>query len=143
MDRTINGYDPNNLGGPPVTPGYPHGNPNLPYFKLHGSDMPWVFGTLSTIRDPNDLYSEQLVSGYFAEFVRSRQPNPSIAYLSARGYTKTIQAILETGLWPELMGKQGPMKLMDYPARTSPFLDVPQCAFLNYSLSYYVEGGKR
>ncbi|KAF8850388.1 alpha/beta-hydrolase [Acephala macrosclerotiorum] len=40
MDRSINGYDPNNLSGPPKTPGYPTGNPNLPYFKLHGSDMP-------------------------------------------------------------------------------------------------------
>lgn len=43
MQRTSGGYDPNNLGGPPVEPGYPYGNPELPYFKLHGSDMPWVF----------------------------------------------------------------------------------------------------
>ena len=43
MQRTGVGYDPNNLGGPPVTPGYPYGDPELPYFKLHGSDMPWVF----------------------------------------------------------------------------------------------------
>jgi hypothetical protein len=43
MQRTAGGYDPNNLGGPPVEPGYPYGNPEKPYFKLHGSDMPWVF----------------------------------------------------------------------------------------------------
>lgn len=43
MQRTSGGYDPNNLGGPPVEPGYPYGNPEKPYFKLHGSDMPWVF----------------------------------------------------------------------------------------------------
>ena len=36
MDRTSNGYDPNLLGGPAITPGYPYGNPNLPYFRLHG-----------------------------------------------------------------------------------------------------------
>ncbi|KAE8449913.1 hypothetical protein EG329_007390 [Mollisiaceae sp. DMI_Dod_QoI] len=142
MERSINGYDPNNLGGAPKTPDYPNGNPNLPYFKLHGSDMPWVFGTLSTLRDANDLYSEQLVSGYFAEFVKSGQPNPSISYLSVRGYTKSIQAIEKTGPWQEVTSTQGSMKLMDYPAVTSSFLDVPQCAFLNYSLSYYLEGGK-
>lgn len=34
-------------------------------------------------------------------------------------------------------GAEGSMKLMDYPAVASGFLDVPQCAFLNYSLSYY------
>lgn len=43
MQRTGSGYDPNNLGGPPVEPGYPYGDPELPYFRLHGSDMPWVF----------------------------------------------------------------------------------------------------
>lgn len=142
MDRTINGYDPNKLGGAPVTPGYPNGDPNLPYFKLHGADMPWVFGNLGTLRDAYDLYSIQLVSGYFAEFVKSGQPNPSLEYLKSRGYTRTIQAIEETGPWPQISSAEGPIKLLDYPAVTSPFLDLPQCAFLNYSISYYLEGGK-
>ncbi|CZT41785.1 related to acetylcholinesterase precursor [Rhynchosporium secalis] len=142
MQRTIRGYDPNNLGGPPTSPGYPNGNPNLPYFKLHGSDMPRIFGTLSTLRDANDLYSVQLISGYFAEFVKTGQPNPSKAYLTARGYGKTLEAIEKTGPWEEVSGKKGPIKLLDYPSVTSSFIDVPQCAFLNYSLSYYLEGGK-
>ncbi|KAG0652705.1 Acetylcholinesterase [Hyphodiscus hymeniophilus] len=141
MQRTINGYDPNNLGGPPASPGFPNGNPNLPYFKLHGSDMPWVFGNLGTIRDADDLYSLQLTSGYFAEFFKSGQPNPPISYLKVRGYTKTIQAVEETGPWSQISGAQGPIKLLDYPAVTSSFLDLPQCAFLNYSISYYLEGG--
>lgn len=141
IQRSINGYDPNNLRGAPVTPGYPNGNPNLPYFKLHGADMPWIFGTLSTIRDPNDLYSVQLISGYFAEFVRSGQPNPSEGYLRTRGYLKSVEAIEKTGPWVQVSGKQGPIKLLDYPSVSSPFLDVPQCAFLNYSISYYLDGG--
>ena len=142
MQRTEGGYDPNNLGGPPASPGYPNGNPNLPYFRLHGSDMPWVFGNLGTIRDADDLYSVQLVSGYFAEFFKSGQPNPLLTYLKVRGYTKTIQAIEETGPWLQILGDTGPIKLLDYPSVTSPFLDIPQCAFLNYSISYYVDGGK-
>ncbi len=140
MERSINGYDPNNLGGAPKTPDYPNGNPNLPYFKLHGSDMPWVVGTLSTLHDAKDRYSEQLVAGYFAEFGQSGQPNPSISYLSVRGYTKSIQAIEKTGPWQEVTSTQGSMKLMDCPAVTRSFLDVPQSAVLNYSLTYYKEG---
>jgi carboxylesterase type B len=141
MQRSINGYDPNNLGGPPATPGYPNGNPHLPYFKLHGADMPWVFGNLGTIRDADDLYSIQLTSGYFAEFIKTGQPNPSQSYLKVRGYTMTLKAIQETGPWLQISGDKGPIKLLDYPSVTSPFLDLPQCAFLNYSISYYVNGG--
>lgn len=141
MERTIYGYDPNNLGGPPVTPGYPNGDPNLPYFKLHGADMPWVFGNLGTLRDANDLYSVQLTAGYFAEFVKSGQPNPPEEYLSVRGYTTTLEAVKKTGAWDAVSGSNGPMRLLDYPAVASSFIDVPQCAFLNYSLSYYLEGG--
>ena len=104
--------------------------------------MPWMFGTLNTLRDASDLYSVQLISGYFAEFVKTGQPNPSKAYLSARGYGKTLEAVQKTGPWQEVRGKKGPIKLLDYPSVTSSFVDVPQCAFLNYSLSYYLEGGK-
>lgn len=44
MDRSGSGYNPNNLDDTgPVEPGYPYGNPEEPYFRVHGSDMPWVF----------------------------------------------------------------------------------------------------
>lgn len=142
MERATAGYDPNNLGGPPVTPGYPYGNPNLPYFKLHGADLPWMFGNLAPLRDAADLYSIQLTSGYFAEFVKSGQPNPDERYLEVRGYSKTLEAIRETGPWDEVDGARGPIKKLDYPSFSAPFVDVEQCAFLNYSLSYYLEGGK-
>ena len=140
MDRTIAGYDPNLLGGPPVTSGYPNGNPNLPYFRLHGADMPWVFGDLSPLRDANDLYSTQLTTGYFAEFTKSGQPNPSFSYLATRGYTNTLSAIQETGPWSPVKDSNGPMELLDYPSISSDFQDIPQCAFLNYSTSYYLTG---
>ena len=142
MDRTINGYDPNNVGAPPKSAAFPNGNPELPYFNVHGADMPWMFGSLNTIRDANDLWSEQVVSGYFAEFVKSGQPNPSLSYLRARGYTKTIENAMMTGPWLEVQGEQGPIRRMNYPATADSFIDVPQCAFLNYSLSYYLDGGK-
>ena len=140
MDRTINGYDPNKLGGPPVTPGYPNGNPNLPYFRLHGADMPWVFGDIYPVRDNNDLYSTQLTAGYFAEFTKTGQPNPPARYLQARGYNTTLAAITKNGPWEPVSDDQGPIELLDYPSTRATFQDLPQCAFLNYSISYYLTG---
>jgi hypothetical protein len=100
-----------------------------------------MFGTLRTLRDPNDLYSEQVTTGYFAEFIKSGQPNPAMAYLRARGYEKTIENAMQTGPWEEVSGMQGPIRVMNWPAVAAGFVDVEQCAFLNYSLSYYVDGG--
>ncbi|KAG9950961.1 carboxylesterase family protein-like protein, partial [Aureobasidium melanogenum] len=141
MQRTSGGYDPNHLGGPPVEPGYPYGNPEKPYFKLHGSDMPWVFGNLNPLRDANDLKSVQLESGYFAAFVRSLDPNPPASYLQVRGYTNTTQGVKESGPWQPVANAKGPMKLLDFPSLTADFQDLPQCAFLNYSINYYIDGG--
>jgi hypothetical protein len=46
-----------------------------------------------------------------------------------------------TGPWEEVKDENGPIRLMNYPATSRSFIDVPQCAFLNYSLSYYLDGG--
>ncbi|KFZ08225.1 hypothetical protein V502_09478 [Pseudogymnoascus sp. VKM F-4520 (FW-2644)] len=142
MDRTVGGYDPNLLGGAPVTPGYPDGNPNLPYFRFHsGATAPFIFGNVGPIRDSNDLKAAQLNSGYFAQFVKSGQPNPSERYLATRKYGETLHAVQQTGQWKQIKDENGPIRLLDYPSVSSGFVDVPQCAFLNYSLSYYVDGG--
>ena len=105
--------------------------------------MPWVFGNLYPLRDANDLYSIQLTSAYFAEFVKTGQPNPPAGYLRARGYTDTLKAIEETGPWNAVSGKKGPIQLLDYPSRPSPFLEVGQCSWLKYPLTYYLDGGLR
>ena len=142
QDRTISGYDPNNLGGPPIEVGYPHGDPNHPYFRFHsGATAPFVFGNVSPIRDSDDLFAAQLNSGYFAQFVKDGQPNPSHRYLQKRGYAATLEAVEHTGRWASIRGEDGPIRLLNYPSIDSGFLDVPQCAFLNYSLSYYLNGG--
>ena len=56
-----------------------HGNPSLRYFKQCGADMDWAFGnSYIPFRDANDLYSVPLVSGCFAGFIKSGQPNPPL-----------------------------------------------------------------
>jgi hypothetical protein len=92
FDRTTGGYDPNNLGASglasgPVTPGYPAGNPTLPYFRLHGADVGFTYGNQDPLRNADDLKALQLISGSFAAFTRSGNPNPSMKYLQVRGYT--------------------------------------------------------
>ena len=91
FDRTYGGYDPNNLGasglsGGPITPGYPNGNPNLPYFRLHGSELGFTYGNVSPVRDANDIRATQLITGFFTSFAKSGNPNPSESYLRVRGY---------------------------------------------------------
>jgi len=142
MERTVQGYDPVGVDGTgPVTPGYPLGNPNLPYYRLHGSDVPWAFGTLDTYRDAADLYSTQITTGYFGAFIRTGNPNPPEQYLEARGYTRTLDAYRKTGAWEKVSSAQGPIRFMDYPPAANSFQDLAQCKFLNYSIDYYLAGG--
>ncbi|KAF4550294.1 Carboxylesterase-like protein 6 [Elsinoe fawcettii] len=143
MERARGGYNPNNVDGTgPVEAGYPNGNPEKPYFKLHGADMPWVFGNLYPLRDEQDLLSTQLTTAYFGAFVRNLDPNPGRRYLEARGYGNVIRGTEESGEWEAVEGDKGPIKALDTVSRTREFKDLEQCAFLNYTISYYLDGGK-
>jgi len=105
--------------------------------------MPFVFGTWSDgqlhYRDDNDLYATQLMSDYFASFVRSHDPNPSIDYLTVRGYTATLKAA-QNSTWTSIdpTVQNGTVRLMDYPTSETTFIDLPQCAFLQYPITYYL-----
>ncbi|KAF1997353.1 acetylcholinesterase precursor [Amniculicola lignicola CBS 123094] len=135
MDRTINGYDPNNVGGPKDR------DPNNAYFRLHGADMPWVFGTLSSPRNVDDLYSVQLSTALFGAFVRTGRPELDAELLEVRGYAKVIEALNKTGQWGEVDGKKGEIRVLDWPGKRAGFVDVEQCAWLGYGLDYYLKGG--
>lgn len=135
--RTYEGYDPLKLG-PTLNGGV---NPEGNYFRLHGSDLGFTYGNQNPLRDQRDLQASQLISGYYAAFARTGSPNPSEDYLQARGYSDTLSAVRETGTWDPVTSDQGPAKQLDYPAETITFPEVQQCAFLNYSLTYYLDGG--
>ena len=117
MERTYEGYDPNDLGASglsagPVEPGYPYGDPNLPYFRLHGSDLGFTYGNQYPFRDADDLKASQLISGYFAQFAKTGDPNPALKYLQVRGYTNVRPV-------------QHSAKIL---TDTDPFLDDNRCA---------------
>ncbi|KAL1588314.1 hypothetical protein WHR41_02803 [Cladosporium halotolerans] len=146
LDRTYGGYDPNNLGASglasgPVTAGFPNGNPNLPYFRLHGADVGFTYGNQQPLRDANDLKTSQLMSGYIAAFTRTGDPNPPMRYLEVRGYNDMIEGVRRSGPWLPVRDRNGPAKNLDWPAKTIQFPDLKQCTFLNYTISYYLDGG--
>jgi carboxylesterase type B len=138
LDRSIDGYDPNNLGGPA------NDNPDNPYFRFHGADSPWFFGVLNRIREPEDLWSIQLTTSYFAAFIRGGDPNPSLKYLDVRGYDKVIEGVTKYGQWMQVDAtkKTGDeIRLLDWPSKNAGYTDVEQCDWLGYPLDYYLNGG--
>jgi hypothetical protein len=102
--------------------------------------MPNVFGNLGALRDANDLYTIQYGAALFGAFTRQLAPTPATAYLQTRGYTTVLDAVQKSGQWEPISGTSGPVRLIDYLPAASGFVDVPQCAFLNYSLEYYLDG---
>ncbi|CAI6315103.1 unnamed protein product [Periconia digitata] len=142
--RTTGGYDPNHLGGPADN------DPNNPYFRLHGADLPWVFGTLgkAQMRDEEDLWSVQLVSSLFASFVRAGDPNPGERELRVRGYERVLEGVRRAGRWRGV-GESGEeeeeeghvVRLLDWPGGSRGWVDVEQCEWLGYGLRYYLDGG--
>ncbi|KAH8730679.1 Alpha/Beta hydrolase protein [Phaeosphaeriaceae sp. PMI808] len=138
LDRTIGGYDPNNIGGPT------NNNPKNPYFRFHGGDAPWLFGNLKGSREPEDLWSVQLATSYFGAFIRSGNPNPDLRYLDQRGYSKVIEGVKKNGQWAEVDANQkgsDEVRLLDWPSKSTGFVDVKQCEWLGYPLDYYLKGG--
>lgn len=145
FERTYRGYDPNGLGtnlsSGPIEPTYPLGNPNKPYFRLHSGGPGFTYGNLAALRDANDLQASQLISGYFAQFAKTGDPNIERDYLKARGYDQVLRAVEDSGPWEPVSSSTGPAKGLDAVSRTINFPELEQCAFLNYSISYYLDGG--
>lgn len=83
----------------------------------------------------------QLISGYYAQFTKTGEPNPSLQYLAVRGYTNTTIGVEESGPWEKVDSATGPTKYHNYPSPTEEFPDLAQCTFLNYTISYYLNGG--
>ena len=101
-----------------------------------------MFGTLSRIRNPEDLYSVQLTSSYFASFIKTFDPNPDLEYLQVRGYDRVVDAVKKSGTWGEVKKNDKQLRLLDYPSKKGSFVDVDQCKWLGYGVDYYIRGGK-
>ncbi|KAG9312339.1 Alpha/Beta hydrolase protein [Chiua virens] len=90
FDRSYMGYMPHpDTCIPLATEEYPHGDPSLPYFRCHSGELYYMFANLGQsalpFRDWNDLVLSQVVADSWTAFARTYDPNPSPAYLAARG----------------------------------------------------------
>ncbi|KAJ3053612.1 hypothetical protein HK097_003840 [Rhizophlyctis rosea] len=131
-------YNPNNVDVTgPITPGYPNGNPNLPYFKVHSSELPMITGGVPVLRDANDMYYLQTTMAYWGAFLRTGSPNPDHTLLALRGYIKPLEAVKKVGTWKPVKGKSGPVNILNYPPKFTGFQDTLQCNWLNISLNYF------
>ena len=54
---------------------------------------------------------------------------------------QTTAGVRQSGPWLPVQNAQGPTKILDYPAPNVAFPDTKQCTFLNYTISYYLDGG--
>ncbi|USW57824.1 Putative carboxylesterase, type B, carboxylesterase type B, active, alpha/Beta hydrolase [Septoria linicola] len=145
FDRTYQGYDPSNLGtnltAGPAELDHPYGNPNKPYFRLHGAEGGFTYGVQTPLRDRDDLLASQLISSYIAHFVKTGDPNRDVDYLRVRGYTDVLTQIEKSGRWEPVSNERGPAKSLDVVSRTIDFPELEQCKWLNYTVSYYLDGG--
>ncbi|PPR03313.1 hypothetical protein CVT26_007787 [Gymnopilus dilepis] len=144
FDRSYDGFEPNGpaICQPPVAPGFPNGNPSLPYFRCHGGEIFFMFGSLgqdsAPFRDPNDLIMSQVAVDMWSSFARTFNPTPSPAFLTARGYINTTEALRVAGQWdPVTPESTKPLRFLDIPLSLSSFLEEEQCALLAIPFNFY------
>ncbi|KAF7313860.1 Cholinesterase [Mycena chlorophos] len=141
FERSYMGYEPiPGICDPPATPTHPFGDPSLPYFRCHSGDLYFVFGTLGQasqpFRDDFDLPFSQVITDSWGSFARTFNPNPSSAFLEARGYTNTTKVLEERGQWKDVTTNE-PVRILSWPFSGSAWLEQPQCNVLGFPLDFY------
>ncbi|KAJ7253556.1 cholinesterase [Mycena rebaudengoi] len=144
FDRSYMGFEPiPGICDPPATPSHPFGDPSLPYFACHSGELVYTFGTLGQsslpFRDEFDQPFEQAILDMWVAFARTYNPNPSPAFLEARGYTSTSAALKRWGPWKDVKS-DAPVRILDWPSRGSDWLERRQCEILGIPLDFYESG---
>ncbi|KLU89343.1 crystal protein [Magnaporthiopsis poae ATCC 64411] len=110
----------------------------------HSGDLLYVFGNVVReglpLRDDADLSFMQLVLDSFVSFARSYDPNPDLAFLTARGYASTLRQVQSSARWQASTAAGLTMRVLDWPPRQGPFRELAQCESLGLGLNYYING---
>ncbi|KAJ5085844.1 hypothetical protein N7532_010615 [Penicillium argentinense] len=136
------GWSPNSpVCEAPITPDYPHGDPNQEYFKCHSGDLYYVFGNLLRdgipMRDELDLPFEQYVVDLWSSFSRTGRPTPDLGFLKARGYVNTTRQVEVAGQWKPFRHGEYRMHLLQSSSKMVDLGEREQCEALKLPLSYY------
>ena len=78
----------------------------------------------------------------WASFARTFNPNPSPAFLAARGFTDVAAQFAAQGEWQATTTKnlnKSPLRQLMWPSFMTGFKEGAQCDFFDYPLNYYEE----
>lgn len=143
FNRTYSDYPDHPQCLPPATAAHPYGDPEAAYSKCHSGDLVYVFGNIVfqnlPIRDEYDIPFSQYVLDSWTSFARTHDPNPDLAYLEAREYTNTSEAVRKAGTWKPVQKGGGGLtkRLLQRESVDLPFGEVEQCRVLGLPLDYY------
>lgn len=100
-----------------------------------------VFGNIIfqglPLRDDYDLPFEQLVVDSWSSFARTYDPNPDPAFLQARGYSNTTDAIEQRGKWTPATKGNLTLRALAWPPYQDTFSEASQCTGIALPLTYY------
>jgi carboxylesterase type B len=133
-------YSPN--GGvfdAPKSASDPLGDPTLPYYRCHSGDLYLVFGNFiregRQPRDKDDVPFSQYIMDSWAAFGRTKNPNPALGFLGARGFANTTAWI--TTPWKPVKASQPRLRVLDMKTGDAGFGELRQCNVLDIPLDYY------
>jgi carboxylesterase type B len=125
----------------PITASHPYGDTSQPYFRCHSGELYYVFGTLvrqgQPPRDEDDIPFSQYIVDTWTAFARERDPNPSLDFLAARGFTNTSKLVKNAGLWKTVRSENSTLRILEMDVRDEAFKEVEQCDVLKFPLNYY------
>ncbi|KAJ7438205.1 alpha/beta-hydrolase [Mycena galericulata] len=115
---------------------FPVGTAEPPYYRCHSSDLYEVFGTYyifdQPMRNAHDVGYTTLVQDMWSSFARTGNPNPSSAYLAARGYDSTL-AVSSKFTWPQYTAGNPTVAHLQYPGPAVGALpDIARCKALGF-----------
>ncbi|KAF9734810.1 Para-nitrobenzyl esterase 4 [Paraphaeosphaeria minitans] len=113
----------------PKTAEHTLGDPNLPYWKCHSGELYYEFGT---------AIHDYLLDTWTA-FGRTKNPNPDLKFLQARGFTNTSAIVKKSTPWKPTSAKDLKLRVLDVQPRDESFREVKQCEVLKLPTDYYLD----
>lgn len=127
----------------PKTAEHPLGDPNLPYWKCHSGELYNEFGTAiregRQLRDQKDIPFSQYLLDTWTAFGRTKNPNPDLGFLQARGFTNTSAVVKKTTPWKPTSATDLKIRVLDVQPRDEGFREVKQCEVLKLPTGYYLD----
>ena len=102
-----------------------------------------MFGSLPSnlpYRDEHDLPFMKMSLDTWASFARTFNPNPSLAFLLARGFTDVAQLFASQPAWEPVTAANvntSALRQLQWGSFMRDFKEVAQCSFLDFPLNYF------